>query len=108
MSRETSAREWFDSAERDRLAAKHLLDSGDYEACAFHCQQAVEKLLKAIIIKQGGKRPPYLHNLRGLLEMVSGIEIDKDVEEAVSSINSYILERVIQLTPLTPIYSRSR
>ena len=47
MSREEDVREWMARAERDQRAARHPLESGDFEACALHCQQAVEKLLKA-------------------------------------------------------------
>ncbi len=48
MSCEGNPQEWLQSAESDRRAAKHLLESGDYEPCAFHCQQAVEKLLNTV------------------------------------------------------------
>jgi HEPN domain-containing protein len=64
MINETDVQEWLAYAEADRQAAEHLLESDDYMACAFHCQQAVEKLLKAIIVAETQKRPPYLHNLR--------------------------------------------
>jgi HEPN domain-containing protein len=63
VSRGEDVLEWVAYAERDRRAARHLLESGDYEACALHCQQAVEKLLKAGIVSQTGERPPYEHNL---------------------------------------------
>lgn len=42
MSREADPKEWLRYAESDRRVARHLLEAGDYEACAFHCQQAVE------------------------------------------------------------------
>ena len=57
MSRESDPLEWLRYAEIDRRAAKHLLEAGEYETCAFHCQQAIEKLLKAVIVKQTGQRP---------------------------------------------------
>jgi HEPN domain-containing protein len=63
VSSEEDVREWMAYAERDRRAARHLLESGDYEAYVLHCQQAVEKLLKAGIVSQTGERPPYWHNL---------------------------------------------
>jgi HEPN domain-containing protein len=79
MINETDAQEWLAYAEADRQAAEHLLESGDYMACAFHCQQAVEKLLKAIIVAETQKRPPYLHNLRLLLEQISTVEFPEDI-----------------------------
>ncbi|MGQ0604767.1 MAG: HEPN domain-containing protein [Anaerolineales bacterium] len=58
MSREKDPREWLHYAENDQRAAKALIEAEIYEHCVFHCQQAVEKLLKAIIVKQTGDRPP--------------------------------------------------
>lgn len=89
MSRESDPKEWLRYAEIDRRAAKHLLDDGDYEACAFHCQQAVEKLLKAIVVKQAGERPPHIHDLLTLLRKVSGIEADEDMERLIGGIDTY-------------------
>ena len=74
MINETDVQDWLAYAEADRQAAEHLLESGDYMACAFHCHQAVEKLLKAIIVAETQKRPPYLHSLRLLLEQIGTIE----------------------------------
>ncbi len=102
MSRETSVKEWRRSAESDRQAAKHLLDAGDYEACVFHCQQAVEKLLKAVIIKQGGGRPERTHDLNALLEKITGLEKDKDIEQIVSEIDGYYIGSRYPLDTVDP------
>ncbi len=107
MSRETSTKVWRRSAESDRQAAKHLLDAGDYEACVFHCQQAAEKLLKAVIVKQAGKRPPHTHDFRALLDLISGIET-VEIEEAVSSVGSYYVGSRHPLDAIDPsIFHRS-
>jgi HEPN domain-containing protein len=76
---EIDARRWLTYAEADLRAAEHLLESGDFMASAFHCQQAVEKLLKAIIVAETGERPPYVHNLRLLLEQIETIEVPENV-----------------------------
>ena len=66
----------------------------DYQDAAFHCQQAVEKLLKSIIVSQTGRRPPYLHNLWRLWQHVAGITCPPDVEEALAALNPhYFLSR---------------
>lgn len=44
---------WLAAAERDLVTAALLLDSGIYEHCAFHCQQAAEKALKALLAENG-------------------------------------------------------
>lgn len=89
MSRESSAKEWLHKAESDRDTAKYLLAGGKYDDCAFYCQQAVEKLLKATIVLQTGKRPPHTHDLLGLAEHISGIEIGEAEQQSISSVNAY-------------------
>lgn len=79
MSSKVDVQQWLTYAEADLRAAEHLLESGDFMAGAFHCQQAVEKLLKAIIVAESQKRPPYLHNLRLLLEHIDTIEVPDDL-----------------------------
>lgn len=91
MNREANPQEWLRYAGVDRQAAKHLLDAGDYETCAFHCQQAVEKLLKAIIVKQTGEPPPYAHDLLTLLKKISGIEVEESMAESINAVDSYYI-----------------
>lgn len=89
MSRETNPQEWLRYANDDRRAAKHLLDSGDYGTCAFHCQQAIEKLLKAIIVKQSGERPPHVHDLFTLRKRIKDIETNVEIKELIADIDTY-------------------
>ncbi|GAB6948399.1 HEPN domain-containing protein [Vulcanisaeta sp. JCM 16161] len=44
---------WLAQAIRDLRTAKNSLNSGDYYACAFWSQQAVEKTLNALLISRG-------------------------------------------------------
>lgn len=46
---------WIDKAEKDLLSAKHELSFPDAvrETVCFHCQQAVEKYLKAYLVFLG-------------------------------------------------------
>ena len=87
MSSEENVREWMAYAERDRRAARHLLESGDYEACALHCQQAVEKLPKAGIVSQTGQRPPYWHNLWKLAQAIDGLTIPDEIADKLANLN---------------------
>jgi HEPN domain-containing protein len=91
MNREENPQEWLQYAESDRLAAKELLADKLYTHCAFHCQQAVEKLLKAIIVKQTGRRPVHTHDLSALLEKITDVELNEAIERAVSDIDSYFV-----------------
>lgn len=53
----TVAEKWIEFVKRDLEAAKILFKNGDkmgfaYQACVFHCHQAVEKLLEKFYLKQ--------------------------------------------------------
>ncbi len=89
MNRETDVREWLEYAEADRRSAYNAMRAGDYRDVAFHCQQAVEKALKAVVVHRTGQRPPYVHNLRQLLDQVSDLSPPPDVIEAVLVLNPH-------------------
>lgn len=69
--------DWLKRAERDYKVAL-LLGSdeggGFFEDACFHCQQAVEKLLKALIIYCGG-RFKRIHALKPLCESINALGI---------------------------------
>lgn len=69
---------WIERAEYDLGTAKAMLDTARYLYVGYMCQQAVEKLLKAIIAKQNKENLP-IHNLSRLAE-VAGIRNDLDTE----------------------------
>ena len=66
MTGEGDFQEWIKYADEDLEAAQALFDAGRYAMCAFHCQQALEKVLQATIVRATKHRPPYTHNLRDL------------------------------------------
>jgi len=84
MNRETDVRAWLEYAEADRRSAYNAMAAADYRDVAFHCQQVVEKLLKAVIVQQTGQRPPYQHNLWRLWQHISGIACPPDVQAAMA------------------------
>lgn len=89
MNRETDVQEWLKYAEADRRSAYNAMQTDDYRDVAFHCQQAVEKALKALIVHRTHERPPYVHNLRELLSLVSDSTLPAPVIEAVLMINPH-------------------
>lgn len=68
-------REWLRKADADLRLAEHILpDAGEFaNAVAFHCQQAVEKYLKALLT-WGQVDFPKSHDLERLLELVGPFE----------------------------------
>ena len=61
----TWASRWLDDAERDLQAARVLFQSALYERGVTHCQQAVEKSIKAVLACMGRMEPS--HYLSALL-----------------------------------------
>jgi len=94
VNREKDVREWVEYAEADRLSAQNAFDADDYRDTAFHCHQTIEKLLKAAIVAQTGRRPPYAHNLWKLAQAVKGLTISAEITDKMASINPhYIISR---------------
>ncbi|MDR0871517.1 MAG: HEPN domain-containing protein [Planctomycetaceae bacterium] len=86
--------EWFNFADRDIVAAEELLDHPFLtNVVAFHCQQAVEKYLKAVLAEHDQKIPK-IHNLLRLYALAKKY-YDLDFDEDV-------------LTLLTNVYSEDR
>jgi HEPN domain-containing protein len=68
---------WLKRAEHDLRAAELTLEDGMPELCVFHCQQALEKLLKAILMERSPQdRARRTHDLVWLArEVVPDIEL---------------------------------
>jgi len=66
---------WIERAEYDLETAKAMLDSARYLYVAYTCQQAIEKIFKAIIAQQNKENLP-IHNLNRLAELA---EIQDDL-----------------------------
>ncbi|MEX0785589.1 MAG: HEPN domain-containing protein [Dehalococcoidia bacterium] len=85
------AQTWLNSALRDRAWAKYDLDGGYYAQACFACQQAFEKLLKAVLLAHGIPFPK-IHELVRLVQLCS--EVEPTVvrfEEDARNIDSYYI-----------------
>jgi HEPN domain-containing protein len=89
VNREADVRAWLEYAEADRRSARNAMAAADYRDVAFHCQQAAEKALKALIVHHIQDRPPYVHNLRELLSRLSMYALPSFVVEAVLTLNPH-------------------
>jgi HEPN domain-containing protein len=65
-------REWVRIAADDLTAARQLAASGLLNVGCFHCQQAIEKLLKAWLLWRGAQAPR-THDLALLFEQCAGL-----------------------------------
>ncbi len=61
--------DWWWFAKEDLGMARELLEGGHHpEGVTFHCQQAVEKMLKGAL-RDAGQIPPRIHDLMKLLDL---------------------------------------
>lgn len=65
---------WYALARYDLDSAEVMFKGGRYLYVAFMCQQAIEKILKGILLKETSQTPPYTHNLRRLAKQLSFYE----------------------------------
>jgi HEPN domain-containing protein len=86
---------WLQKAESDIKVARYILEIDDppTDAICFHCQQAIEKYLKAFLTYHE-VRVKKTHDLGMLLEMC--LEIDKEFEimdkEKIASLTPFAVE----------------
>jgi len=66
---EKSIKYWQDGALSDFKAAQGLFENKSYPQCLFFCHLTVEKLLKALVVKEIKDSAPYIHDLRRLADM---------------------------------------
>lgn len=98
---------WKEYSENDMKVAGILLKEGQkrgfaYQACVFHCHQAIEKMIKAILISQG-KFPPKIHDLSALCEKIEK-DIPGDIQTMIDEINPHYLRPRYPDLPFVPAF----
>lgn len=92
MKNEKLLKEWVDFAEMDFLTAKHLYEHmypKPLEIICYHCQQAIEKLLKGVLISNGVPIKK-THDLGFLAEMLQDyVEVDEKYLEMCDELTPY-------------------
>lgn len=90
------AKRWIKKAEKDIKIAKDEINTQNptTDLICYHCQQAIEKILKAFLVFHN-KRFRKTHDISELLEICK--EIDRDfenilTEEEISRLNFYAVE----------------
>lgn len=85
-----AVRAWLRVADDDlraALAARACLSAPDpiTTAAAYHCQQAAEKLVKAVLVSTG-LNPPKSHNIAGLIDALPG---DHDLRPTLTALERF-------------------
>jgi len=89
-SPEKASKFWLEKSVEDLDTAKALLDAGQYNWCAFICQQSLEKVLKAGYVKKFKKIPPYIHKLERLTDILR-LEPPEEILASIIEIDKYYL-----------------
>jgi HEPN domain-containing protein len=84
-------RKWAEQAQYDLDTANAMFEAGRYVYVLFCCQQAIEKALKAVIVKKTGEMPPRIHNLLRLAE-TAGIESTQEQIHFLTKLSGYYVQ----------------
>lgn len=87
---ERLVKKWFEYAKVDLEAAEILANSPkshySYQLSVLHCHQAIEKIIKTVIVSQK-KEPKRVHNLIYLLQE-SNLELPIELRKYIGGIKS--------------------
>jgi HEPN domain-containing protein len=79
MTKQDHIAHWLNTATEDEITMNLLYKDGRYTHCLFFGHLYIEKIYKAIWIKNNkGNTPPYIHNL---IRILQGIEVGLSDEQ---------------------------
>jgi len=95
-------REWLNRAQSNLTLARAQGQGIYLEDLCFNTQQAAEKAIKALLIKQGVEFP-YIHDITELLTLVesAGQQIPDSIRQAARLTRFAVFTRYPGITPLT-------
>ena len=105
-TKEEHIHHWLKSAENDFDTASYLLAGKRYVYALFFCHLTIEKISKAIWIKNNEANiPPKMHNLLALLQL-SKTEMPNNFIELIVNLNKFQIEgrypsEIVELTSAT-------
>jgi len=91
MGVDEDVQHWLRFAESDIVSAEALHHVGQELNALFHLQQAVEKTLKALLLRKSGLQPPRIHGLRGLSERC-GLRLTEKQVLLIEYLTQYYVE----------------
>ena len=89
MDKEAMINYWVQTANRDYKTMMNLFKSKDYHWSLFIGHLVIEKLLKAIYVKNVDNNPPRIHDLLRLAEkaQIHTTEVQKDILDLITTFN---------------------
>ena len=82
---------WVALSNADIRAATLLVDGDEYDTVYFHWQQAIEKRIKAVIVRGGNPDPPKIHSLVELAHRAA-LELTEDHEALLFDLTQLYIE----------------
>jgi HEPN domain-containing protein len=82
---------WKQLALMDLESSRRSLRGDSFLHCIFGCQQALEKLLKAFVVRATGKAPPRVHNLIRLAALAN-VTLQPEQEQLLSKLSLEYIE----------------
>ncbi|HCX62438.1 HEPN domain-containing protein [Sedimentibacter sp.] len=89
MDKEIFINYWIDTANRDNNTMLNLFKSNDYHWSLFMGHLVIEKLIKAVYVKNIDSNPPRIHDLLRLSEKahIETTEQQKDLLDLITTFN---------------------
>lgn len=84
------SQQWAERAQYDLDTADAMFEAGRYLYVLFCCQQAVEKMLKAIIVQRADELPPRIHRLVRLAEL-AGVAVEEKQMDFLRELSDYYI-----------------
>lgn len=92
MDQEKQIQYWVAASELDWKTAEDIFDSNkNFHFCLFICHLVIEKLLKALVVKETNEHPIKTHNLLRLAE-VAKIELATSDVQFLEELNQFQLD----------------
>ena len=82
---------WVSEADEALKVADHLVEKEDFSYALFFGHLSIEKVLKALCVKEQQDHAPPIHNLVRLAR-IAGIELDKQAESDLVTITAFHIE----------------
>jgi len=79
---------WRTRSEEDFDTARSLFELAKYTYALFFCHLAIEKLLKALVVRSTKDNAPYDHNLQRLAED-AGLQLSEAMRGSLAEINTF-------------------
>lgn len=91
MNKKEKIAYWLDIADYDLGTAKAMMDTNRYLYVIFMCQQAVEKIIKALYIQKHDDEPPRSHNIAFVFKKME-VEASSETIQHFNLLSAYYIE----------------